>query len=972
MFRPPGAPGNELRPWYRPKQPLPEPGGEPDERDGGEAPRRSYEDGPRLWHPDVLPDTAWRLVGGAAVVLYLAGAGLPWWRTSRQQCARLYPADGLGLREACEHVAVSGSRLAVWLALAGGVVMVARLTRLGPALADVVPVAAAGLADLLAVRALFHRPVGLHLTWSGPLAVLVLLGVLTVAAVQAVRAGDASLQDMAEEARERLADGRRPTVRLRGLLPPLRIWRRDDDPYYYRSWRRRRRRRRWLLAGVSLGALALIAHACAGLDTSTTPAPQLPAQGPQNGLGSAVPGNPPGWPQPAPSPSLVLPDGAELLTRARTSVAAARTVHIGVDQVAGAGVSLDAQLTADERAAGTITTPSLAIYDVRRVHGTCWVRGLPGHGVAAWVATCTIPPAAGAPALDVAALTSWRVMVASLPEPDGATTTGPESLGVMGSHRAWHVATPDGSAVYVDTGGTDPHPLRVTTRRGRLGVLQVDYDRWDDAVTITPTLIRLASPPPMAPTPAPTMRRIAGALRLIGVTRHGARRGVGALGSWTQSGAGTAAPNAVATQVPVREEGVAVVPDGQMALDLDGLPAPSAGLPGGYVDRTPHQMTGPVGRYARALAEACDRRAVELGETAGMQPPQWAAALGPVPADPSDRARWTRRAAVVAACREHYGHHLPADEPLGARPPRGNVPARQAWQAAWEALGRPEQVREAATLTDAQLRERVAAWRQEQSWAPDYVADELRRAEQAAAEYAARVEIARAEAASGRVPAAERDAHATRLAGYEQLAAGLAARRDELAEIDRARAAWYAETTPVREQAEHAAAELRRRGQDPNRVVQSRVMQDRDDDQRWVAPAQHEEHFGRDRSAGPEREAQARAERIDQLRQAARRQHEHSPAGQHPRRLADRLLDRRAAQETGRRRASQGRRKVAEQLARARRAVAEVQRRQAERARAAHADQQRRDAAGGCPAAAAARRRTRWSFPRSLRARLLL
>lgn len=471
MFRPPGAPGEGLQP----RQPTPSPPGRDEEEKS--AAERAYPSGPRRWRPDVLPDTAWRLVGvGAAVVLYVAGAGLAWWRTSAADCARLYPAGDL--RDACDGVAVGGSRLAVWLALTAGAVMLVRLSRLGPALLDAVPAGAAGVADLLAGRALFHRPAsGLHLTWAGPLVVLLLLGVLTVAAVRVFRAAGMSLQEMTEQARAERAD--RPAPRAPGWLRPGAVWHwRREDRYYYPSWRRRRRR--LLVAGAGLAGFVAVAHGCARLDSNPLPVPAAePGSGGASGGAGAV-----GRPDGSPSPSA--PDGVGLVEGARRAVAAAHSVHIYAYQVADSQVTVDLELTADLRANGTIATPTFAIYDVRRVGAVCWVRGLPGHGVAAWVPTCVIPETSGAPRLDVAALTDWRLMVAPLPDPAGATTAPtPERLGLFGGH-AWHVTTPDGSAVYVPVAGSDPHPARVTTTRGSLGTVQVDYDRWNGATTITP------------------------------------------------------------------------------------------------------------------------------------------------------------------------------------------------------------------------------------------------------------------------------------------------------------------------------------------------------------------------------------------------------------------------------------------------------------------------------------------------------
>jgi len=112
--------------------------------------------------------------------------------------------------------------------------------------------------------------------------------------------------------------------------------------------------------------------------------------------------------------------------------------------------------------------------------------------------------------------------------------------------------------------------------------------------------------------------------------------------------------------------------------------------------------------FARRLATAMDRRASDLGDQVAASPPAWAKQLGPVPADPVDRAEWTERAAVVGAYREQYVYDS-ATDPIGAAPSRGGDPDRRAaWEQAWTALGRQGRNRdvagEAATFLAASRR----------------------------------------------------------------------------------------------------------------------------------------------------------------------------------------------------------------------------------------------------------------------------
>src|SRR4029079_2613347 len=74
-----------------------------------------------------------------------------------------------------------------------------------------------------------------------------------------------------------------------------------------------------------------------------------------------------------------------------------------------------------------------------------------------------------------------------------------------------------------------------------------------------------------------------------------------------------------------------------------------------------------------------------------------------------------------------------ADDSAGPAP--GMTEHRASWAAAWRALGRPEDGRDEAEMSEGRLRVRVKAWEREQAWAPAYVATELQRTAEAAARH---------------------------------------------------------------------------------------------------------------------------------------------------------------------------------------------------------------------------------------------
>jgi hypothetical protein len=245
--------------------------------------------------------------------------------------------------------------------------------------------------------------------------------------------------------------------------------------------------------------------------------------------------------------------------------------------------------------------------------------------------------------------------------------------------------------------------------------------------------------------------------------------------------------------------------------DIAGDPVPR---PASYAERTPQAADPQTGQYLRALATLMDDHTAALGDRAAAGPPGWALDhLGPVPADPLQRAEWSRRAGVVAAYREHYSpsdqHDVISREPAAPE-------ARADWHAAYAALGRPAAQRTVAAAAAGELWARRARYERELAWAPPHVGQDLRQAALARREHATEAALAgaRAQAATGQ----HRDELLARAQASEQLAASLAARERVLSGIDAQRARWHEATTAAREDAAEASAELRRRFPDAGRL----------------------------------------------------------------------------------------------------------------------------------------------------------
>jgi hypothetical protein len=272
-----------------------------------------------------------------------------------------------------------------------------------------------------------------------------------------------------------------------------------------------------------------------------------------------------------------------------------------------------------------------------------------------------------------------------------------------------------------------------------------------------------------------------------------------------------------------------------------------------FHDWTP-QVDDPQWRqYLSTLANDAETRRRELGEQALAAPPQWAVEALGTPPSGDDRADWARKAGTVAAHRELSAHDDPVSA-LGAAPEPGQVEAYASWRAAWRALGRPEADRDEVEMSDGQLRVRIRAHERERTWAPRYVANELAGTIQAAEQQRNTAELRASEAQNTR--------DATRRADLEreaQDARGLADLLDqravELSAADDARAQWLAHTAETRAATDRARAELSARraddGREEHRITAEEWLAEHDSAQRAEDPHReiHDEYELADLSA---------------------------------------------------------------------------------------------------------------------------
>ncbi|MGE0346580.1 MAG: MobF family relaxase [Gemmatimonadales bacterium] len=239
----------------------------------------------------------------------------------------------------------------------------------------------------------------------------------------------------------------------------------------------------------------------------------------------------------------------------------------------------------------------------------------------------------------------------------------------------------------------------------------------------------------------------------------------------------------------------------------------ASAAPGSWADLA-SRVQGATGEYAQLLADACGRRQHELGERAAFEQPQWALAhLGEAPTDLHAREQWIDRAGIAAAYREL--RNIPESSiALGAAPPREQVLHRALWHRAYAALGAPVEMVDYAAASETELRDWRAAAVRERSFAPYFVADELRDTRLAARDYHQDVALFAAAAEQLPVGSPERARADEDLVAAEQLAAELDARAEHLDVVHAAREAWAAAAVFAEQRAQLSGDELVRRGLD--------------------------------------------------------------------------------------------------------------------------------------------------------------
>jgi hypothetical protein len=214
-------------------------------------------------------------------------------------------------------------------------------------------------------------------------------------------------------------------------------------------------------------------------------------------------------------------------------------------------------------------------------------------------------------------------------------------------------------------------------------------------------------------------------------------------------------------------------------------------------------------RYLAELAHGMEGRITRIGEHITQTRPVWATrALGEPPEDPVRRAEWTARAAQLGAYREMYGYNSPADA-IGPEPGRASPEARADWHTAFAALGRIEGI-DLRGCSDGQLHLRRATYQQETSWAPPYVAEDLRLARlQARIAYENLIHEEQERRAATDPQTVSRHEH--QAAAWRDMQATATRAVSALAQAQETRRQWDALTEPTRRLALAADQELRRR-----------------------------------------------------------------------------------------------------------------------------------------------------------------
>ena len=276
------------------------------------------------------------------------------------------------------------------------------------------------------------------------------------------------------------------------------------------------------------------------------------------------------------------------------------------------------------------------------------------------------------------------------------------------------------------------------------------------------------------------------------------------------------------------EDGPVVLRAAAQQRDLDGARSVSAVLAQRVRDMTEHLPTPPreswlsrvpqtddpdMARYLPELAQKMDDRQVRIGQHTAEHAPLWATqALGDVPEDQAERAQWEGKAGKIAAYREQYGWSHPG-RAIGPEPDTTSPEARAEWRNAHAVVEKFDGI-DVSHLTDGQLQLRREAYARETSWAPKYVAEELRLARMAEHDSHVQANFLRMEAEAAAAKADQERAGLLRQAADSASAnvTRAAGRQRQLEPIHEARTAWEQFTQQTLREAKASDEELHRRG----------------------------------------------------------------------------------------------------------------------------------------------------------------
>jgi conjugative relaxase-like TrwC/TraI family protein len=230
-------------------------------------------------------------------------------------------------------------------------------------------------------------------------------------------------------------------------------------------------------------------------------------------------------------------------------------------------------------------------------------------------------------------------------------------------------------------------------------------------------------------------------------------------------------------------------------------PAPARGETAGWAERLPREASAEI----ETAGEMLDGRQAALGERLAVNPPEWAVrAWGMPTAGPGAlRDDWERRAGLVESYREAAGITDP-QQAIGPVP-SGKAHLGEAYLASVRALELPDEAALLRAMGRGELEAQVHAYVRAEAVAPPDVQAQVGDAEHSLEEAQARISEAHKAGDVAKLENADADA------GKHTADLG------RLSVTDAARREWREATATQETAAREAAAELRRRGAEPER-----------------------------------------------------------------------------------------------------------------------------------------------------------